>query len=59
MTLKMYLLEQNIDQIENDEEFCRAEYEAIRDYCENHSLTEGDAKEIESRGYQVYQFVEE
>ena len=51
MTLKKYLLDLNIDQIEDDEEFCQAEYETIRDYCSNHTLTEDDVQEIESRGY--------
>lgn len=51
MTLKKYLLDQHIDQIEDDEEFCRAEYEAIRDYCSSYTLTEDDVQEIESRGY--------
>lgn len=51
MTLKKYLLDQNIDQIEDDEEFCRVEYETIRDYCSSHTLTEDDVQEIESRGY--------
>ena len=55
MTLKKYLLDQNIDQIEDDEEFCRAEYEAIRDYYNSHTLTEDDVQEIESRGYQIEQ----
>lgn len=59
MTLKKYLLDQNIDQIEDDEEFCRAEYEAIRDYCNEHMVTEEDTQEIESRGYDKYQFMEE
>ena len=56
MALKKYLLDLNIDQIEDDEEFCRAEYEAIGDYCSSHTLTEDDVQEIESRGYQRYQF---
>ena len=56
LTLKNYLLDLNVDQIEDDEEFCREEYEAIRDYCSNHILTEDDAQEIELRGYQRDQF---
>lgn len=57
MTLKKYLLDQNIDQIEDDEEFCRAEYEAIRDYYNSHTLTEDDVQEIESRGYHKEDFL--
>lgn len=56
MSLRKYLLEKNVDEIEDDEEFCRAEYEAIGDYCSSHTLTEDDVQEIESRGYQRYQF---
>lgn len=59
MTLKEYLSDLKIDQIEDDEEFCQAEYEAIGEYCRNHSLAEDDVTEIELRGYQVYQFMEE
>lgn len=59
MTLKEHLTNLNIDQIEDDEKFCQAEYEATRDYCESHSLTEDDIKEIELRGCQAYQFLEE
>lgn len=59
MTLRKYLLDKNIDQIEDDEEFCQEEFEAIRDYCNEHMVTEDDVKEIESRGYDKYQFVEE
>ena len=56
MTLKEYLKSREIDQIADDEEFCEEEYNAIKEYCCNHTLTENDAKEIESRGYQRYQF---
>lgn len=59
MTLRKYLLYQKIDQIEDDEEFCQKEFEAIRNYCKKNLLTEEDVKEIESRGYEKYQFVEE
>lgn len=59
MTLRKYLLDKNIDQIEDDEEFCQEEFETIRDYCNEHMVTEDDVKEIESRGYDKYQFVEE
>lgn len=58
MSLKEYLAIKEIDQIEDDEEFCREEYEAIRDYCVVHPLTECDVREIELRGYQRDQFDE-
>lgn len=56
MKLSEYLSDLKIDQIEDDEEFCRTEYEAIRDYCGSHTLIEDDIQEIESRGYQIEQF---
>lgn len=56
MTLNKYLKIKGIDQIEDDEEFCREEYEAIRDYCTRYPLAECDVREIESRGYQRNQF---
>lgn len=59
MTLNKYLKIKKIDQIEDDEEFCQEEFEEIRDYCNEHMVTEDDIKEIESRGYDKYQFVEE
>ena len=58
MSLKEYLAIKEIDQIEDDEKFCREEYEAIRDYCTIHPLTEYDVREIELRGYQRDQFDE-
>lgn len=33
MSLRKYLKELKIDQIEDDEEFCDKEYNAIMDYC--------------------------
>lgn len=57
MSLREYLLKKNIDEIEDDEEFCRVEYEAIRDYCNTNEVTEEDIQEIESRGYNEWDFV--
>lgn len=57
MSLKEYLLEKNIDGVEDDEEFCRTEYETIRDYCNANEVMEEDVQEIESRGYSEYDFV--
>lgn len=57
MTLNEYLEIKEIDQIEDDEEFCREEYEAIRDYCNANEVMEEDVQEIESRGYSEYDFV--
>lgn len=51
MSLRKYLLEKNVDGIEDDEEFCKTEYETIRDYCGNNEVTEEDIQEIVSRGY--------
>lgn len=56
MSLRKYLLEKNIDGIEDDDEFCRTEYETIRDYCNMHEVTEEDIQEIESRGYSELDF---
>lgn len=58
MTLKEYLAIKEIDQIEDDEKFCREEYEAIRDYCISHPLAGDDVQEIELRGHQRDQFDE-
>lgn len=33
MSLREYLKEKKIDQIEDDEKFCNEEYEAIMEYC--------------------------
>ena len=57
MSLREYLLKKNIDSIEDDEEFCRAEYETIRDYCDTNEVTEEDIQEIESRGYSECDFL--
>jgi len=51
-SLAAYLLSLKIDQIEDDQEFCNAEHEAIQEYCEQHGykLSEDDWREIRSRG---------
>lgn len=56
MSLRKYLLEKNVDKIEDDEEFCRTEYETIREYCDTNEVTEKDIQEIESRGYSEWDF---
>lgn len=50
--LEKYLNEKKIDQIEDDEEFMIAEYEAVRDYCEerNFKLDKDDMSTIIGRG---------
>lgn len=52
MSLKKYLEDNGIDQIEDDQEFMEEEYNAIQTYCENcgYSITADDFKEIKSRG---------
>lgn len=52
MTLAKYLEENEIDQIEDDQEFIEAEYEAIREYCKdcNCSISDEDLDIIKSRG---------
>ena len=57
MSLRGCLLEKNVDSIEDDEEFCRTEYEAIRDYCNANEVKEEDIQEIESRGYSEWDFL--
>lgn len=51
-TLAEYLQELRINEIEDDQEFCDAEHDAIQDYCEAHGygLSEEDMREIRSRG---------
>ena len=50
--LSKYLQEQGIDQIEDDEEFCREEYAAVHQYCKekNFELSKDDLQEIINRG---------
>lgn len=52
MSLRKYLEENKIDQIEDDWEFEEAEYTAIQTYCENCSYILGsdDISVIKSRG---------
>ena len=57
ITLEELLKEEGVDRIEDDEEFCRAEFEAIRDYCLNYNVTEEDIAEIRARGYEEDQFI--
>lgn len=58
MTLEQYLKQNRIDEIEDDEEFCIKEYDAISDYFDNYSVTNEDIKEVIGRGYQVEHFIE-
>ena len=57
ITLEEYLDNEGIDEIEDDEEFCRAEFEAIREYFSNYNVTEEDIAEIRARGYEEDQFI--
>lgn len=52
MSLRKYLEDNKIDQIEDDQEFMEAEYDAIQTYCEicGYSITDADLKTIKSRG---------
>lgn len=52
MSLKKYLEDNGIDQIEDDQEFMEAEYNAIQTYCENcgYCITSDDLNTIRSRG---------
>lgn len=56
MSLKKYLDDNGIDQIEDDQEFMEVEYDAIQTYCENcgYSITSEDLMEIKSRGRGLY-----
>ncbi len=47
-----YLEENQIDDIEDDQEFMEAEYHAVRTYCEIHgySLTDADMETVRARG---------
>ena len=57
ITLEEFFFFFIIDRIEDDEEFCRAEFEAIREYCSNYNVTEEDIAEIRARGYEEDQFI--
>lgn len=52
MSLRKYLENNKIDQIEDDQEFMEAEYEAVKTYCEicGYSITEADLNTIKSIG---------
>ncbi len=52
VSLRKHLEESKVDQIEDDQEFVEAEYDAIRAYCEicGFSITEDDLIIIKSRG---------
>ena len=51
MSLKKYLEENGIDQIENDQEFVEAEYDAVQTYCEicGYLISDTDLEVIKSR----------
>lgn len=51
MLLAQYLKENNIDQIENDLDFCLAEHEAIAEYFQMYEVSKEDINEAEARGY--------
>lgn len=57
MTLSQYLKVKDIDNIEDDAEFCEMEYNTIADYFSCYEVTEDDIKELESRGYEESDFV--
>ena len=52
MSLQRYLEEIKIDEIEDDQEFMEAEYNAIQTYCEDcgYSITGDDLDTIRARG---------
>lgn len=52
MTLREYLKELKIDQIEDDEEFCDKEHDAIMNYCTERKflITDNDLACIVNRG---------
>ncbi len=51
-SLKEYLRRKDVDTIKDDEEFMRAEFEAVRDWCTGHefNLSPEDQEEVRSRG---------
>lgn len=51
MSLKEYLIQNKVDEIEDDEEFCEREYDLIGEYLQNNRASEEDVKEVECRGY--------
>lgn len=52
LTLTEYLKILKVDEIEDDQEFCDAEHDAIQEYCEQraYDLSEDDWNEIRCRG---------
>ena len=59
MTLREYLKELKIDQIEDDEEFCDKEHDAIMNYCTERKflITDNDLACIVNRGLnESYEF---
>ena len=52
MSLREHLKEQQVDQIEDDEEFCKKEYETVMEYCmeKKFLITEDDLFCIVNRG---------
>ena len=59
MTLAEYLKLLKIDQIEDDEEFCNTEYDAIRFYFNNYKPSSDDISVINQRGYDENIFINE
>ena len=57
MTLAEYLKLLKVDQIEDDEEFCNTEYDAIRFYFNNYKPSIDDISEINQRGYDENIFI--
>ena len=57
MTLAEYLKLLKIDQIEDDEEFCNTEYDAIRFYFNNYKPSSDDISVINQRGYDENIFI--
>lgn len=51
-TLAEIIAEEKIDEIEDDQEFCEAENELVREYCirRNFNLSKEDLRTIRSRG---------
>ena len=52
MSLRKYLEDNKIDEIEDDQKFMEEEYNAVQAYCEicGYSITDTDLKTIQSRG---------
>lgn len=52
MSLRKYLKENKIDQIEDDQKYMEEEYNAVQTYCEiyGYSITAADLETIKTRG---------